>query len=230
VKAALLISVLGSGCTLTDSNAVATADLHADIQILATGTGGSTASAWLLSHRDGDPPLNLESIRLVDGDAISATSNGRSIEMEQSSVVLEYRYDATFDTADADQRFELALTRAGDTSAPHSVVTLPLPFTPSVPATASRAAPLAITWSPSGSSDPIAIHLTGCASADLGPLPDTGSATVPAGVLVGDPAGATCAVAVDVTRTRTGTLDPAYGQGGSIVAIQQRSAMLTSTP
>jgi hypothetical protein len=37
-------------------------------------------------------------------------------------------------------------------------------------------------------------------------------------------------VAVEVTRTRHGTLDPAYGQGGSIAAIQQRDTTLTSAP
>jgi hypothetical protein len=230
VKAALAIAALASGCTLTDSNLVATADLHADLQIVATGAGGSTASAWLFSHRAGDPPLDLESIRLVDGDTISVTSNGRSIAMEQSSLVVEYRYDATFETAAADQRYELALARTGDASAPHSTVTLPAPFTPSVPTAAARSAPLAITWSPSGSSDPIAIHITGCASAELGPLADTGSVTVPVGALVAESSDATCDLAIDVTRTRTGTLDRAYGQGGSIVAIQQRSLTLTSTP
>jgi hypothetical protein len=108
-------------------------------------------------------------------------------------------------------------------------VTLPDPFTVSSPTTASRAAPLTITWTP-GSSDQISINATGCASAQLGPLPDTGTATFPAGTLVADPADASCDLAFDISRTRSGTLDPAYGQGGSIAAIQRRTTTITSTP
>jgi hypothetical protein len=225
-----LVFVLAVGCTPTDSDVVTTANLHADIEVTSTGSGGSTVSAWLLSHRDGDPPLNFETIRLVDHDTLSATSNSHSVVMEQSSVVIEYRYDATFDTADAGQRFEVSLDRAADQSAPHSSVTLPEPFTPALPATASRSAPLTIAWSPSGSADPISIHVTGCVTAQLLAIADTGTTTFPAGALVADPPTATCELAVAVSRTRSGSLDPAYGQGGSIVATQQRTATLTSTP
>lgn len=44
---------------------------------------------------------------------------------------------------------------------------------------------------------------------------------------VADPIGATCD---EIFRARTGTLDPAYGQSGSIVATQQRTTTSTSTP
>jgi hypothetical protein len=222
--------VLGVGCTPIDSNVVTTANLHADVQVLTTGSGGSTVSAALFSHRDGDPPLNFETIRLVDDDLLSATSNGHSVVMDESDLVVEYRYDAAFATADAGQSFEVSLERVTDVSAPHSSVTLPEPFAPNMPAAASRSAPLTITWSPSGSADPISIHFTGCASAELGTIADTGAVTVSAGTIVADPSTATCDLAVELSRTRAGLLDPAYGQGGSIVATQQRNATLTSTP
>jgi len=221
---------LGVGCTPTDSNMVTTANLGADVQVLTTGAGGSTVYASLFSHRDGDPPLNFETIRLVDEDVLSVTSSGHSVVMDESDLVVEYQYDAAFATADAGQRFEVSLDRVDDASAPHSSVTLPEPFTPQLPATASRSAPLTITWSPSGSADPISIHLTGCASADLDKIADTGAVTIPAGTVVADPSSSSCDVAVEVSRTRAGSLDPAYGQGGSIVATQQRNATLTSTP
>ena len=217
-------------CTPVDSNAITTAQLNLQVEVQATGIGGSQVFAWLFSHRDGDPPLNLETIRLVDEDALTATTNGHSVAMQESDLVVEYRYDAAFDTAVADQRYEVALDRVADTSAPHSVVTLPAPFTPVVPATASRDAPLTITWSPSGSGDPISISISGCASAQLGPLPDTGTATFPAGTVTANQPGATCDPDVTLARKRTGTLDPAYGQGGSIVAVQRRHATITSTP
>lgn len=232
MKRAILFAAItsaGAGCTPVDSNVVATSQLRADVQVLSTGEPSSTVYAWLFSHKAGDPPLNLETIRLVDDDAITAISNGSSIAMHESDLVVEYRYDATFPTAEPEQNYEIALARPADTSAPHSYVTLPDPFTLTMPTTASRAAPLTITWSPGGS-DQISIDVTGCASAHLGPLPDTGTATVPAGAVVADPTNATCDLAFDVSRTRTGTLDRAYGQGGSIVAIQRRTATITSTP
>ncbi|MEO8846404.1 MAG: hypothetical protein ABI591_18830 [Kofleriaceae bacterium] len=222
--------VLGAGCTPTDSAAVTTANLRADVQVLSTGLGGSTVSAWLFSHHAGDPPLNFETIRLVDQDVISAASNGHSVVMDESDLVVEYRYDAAFDTAEAGQGFEVSLDRVADASARHSTVTLPEPFTVTMPTTASRGAPLTITWSPSGSADPISLHLTGCADAQLLAIADTGTTTFPAGALAADPPTATCDLSVEVSRTRAGSLDPAYGQGGSIVATQQRTTTLTSTP
>jgi hypothetical protein len=225
-----VVVLFGAGCTPTDSDAVTTANLYADIQVLTTGSGGSTVSAALFSHRDGDPPLNFETIRLVGDDLLSATSNGHSVVMDESDLVVEYQYDAAFETADAGQSFEVNLDRVTDVSAPHSSVTLPAPFAPDMPAAASRSAPLTIKWSPSGSADPISIHFTGCASAELGTIADTGTVTVPAGAIVADPSTATCDLAVELSRTRAGFLDPAYGQGGSIVATQQRTTTLTSTP
>jgi hypothetical protein len=225
-----VVLLLGAGCTPTDSNAVTTANLHADIQVLTTGSGGSTITAALFSHRDGDPPLNFETIRLVGDDLLSATSNGHSVVMDESDLVVEYQYNAAFATADAGQSFEVSLDRVTDVSAPHSSVTLPAPFTPDMPAAASRSAPLTIKWSPSGSDDPISIHFTGCASVELGTIADTGTVTVPADAIVADPSTATCDLAVEVSRARSGLLDPAYGQGGSIVATQQRTTTLTSTP
>ncbi|MEO6777248.1 MAG: hypothetical protein ABI467_30245 [Kofleriaceae bacterium] len=227
MRAAIFLAL--ASCTPVDSGAVTTAKLHADLQVLATGTGGSQVFAWLFSHRDGDPPLNLETIRLVDDDTLTATSNGSSVAMQEVDLGVEYRYDAAFAAAEADLRFDIALARTTEPSAPASSVTLPAPFTPTGPATASRSAPLTLTWS-GGSSDPVSIHVTGCASADLGPIADTGAATFAAGTVVADPVGATCDLAFEISRRRTGTIDPAFGQGGSIVAIQQRTLTITSTP
>ena len=229
-RAIVFVIALVAGCTPVDSNVVATAKLRADIQVVATGTGGATVSTWLFSHKDGDPPLNFETIRIVDDDTLSAVSNGAVIPMEEVDLGVEYRYDAAFATADSGQRFKVELDRASDRSATDSAVTLPDPFTLTAPATASRSAPLTLTWSPSGGPDPITINLSGCASKDLGPLPDTGATTVPGAALLADPSDATCVLSIEVSRTRTGMLDGSYGQGGSIVAIQRRTTTLTSMP
>ena len=153
--------------------------------------------------------------------------------MREADLGVEYRYDATFASAEPDQSYQIGLARSADIGAPDSYVTLPDPFTPSAPTTSSRSAPLTITWTP-GDSDQISINVTGCASAQLGPLPDTGTATFPAGTIVADPSNPpnnpTCDLAFAVSRTRNGTLDRAYGQGGSVVAIQRRTIMISSAP
>jgi hypothetical protein len=229
---ALALAAAAAACTHVDSDSVHTADLRADIRVFADGSGTSWVFAWLFSHHAGDPPFNEDTIRLVGGDSISATSGNRTVAMQESNLVVEDRYDASFDTADPGQTFEVALHRESDASALHSSAVLPAPFTLSVPATFSRSAPLTISWSPSGSADPITVHFTGCAGAQLGPFPDTGTATLPAGAIPANQGHTndTCSLAVLVDRTRSGTLDPAYGQGGSIVGIQERGASITSTP
>jgi hypothetical protein len=219
-----------AACTPIDSDAVTTANLRADVQVIADGTDTTAVYAWLFSHKDGDPPLNFETIRLVEADSLSATSNGSSVAMRESDLVVEYRYDAMFGAAAPEQTFEVALDRATDTSAPHSSVSLPAPFAPTIPTTSSRSAPLTITWSPSGTTDPVSIHVSGCASAQLDGLADSGAATLPAGTIVADQAGETCDVSVEITRSRSGMLDPAYGQGGSITAEQQRTVAMTTSP
>ncbi|MEP6860275.1 MAG: hypothetical protein ABJE66_06635 [Deltaproteobacteria bacterium] len=210
---------------------MATDELRADMRIIADGSGQSSVYTWLFTHRAGDPPLNEDTIRLVNGDAISVTSSAHTISM-QESLFIEYRYDATFDTAAPGQRYEIALARSADTSAPHSTVTLPEPFTPTLPAAFSRSAPLTITWSPSGSQDPVSVHFIGCSDVTLQQLADTGTVTLPAGAFTttGAPMNPTCDLAVEVSRSRLGTLDPAFGQGGSITALQQRMATITSMP
>ncbi len=211
------------GCTPVDSNSIPTSEVRADIVVQATGTGKSTVTAWLTSHKDGDPPLNFESIRLIDGDQLTVATGGIATAMEGSNLVIGFRYTAAFATAATDQRYEVTLDRGSDESAPHSFVTLPPPFTLDVPAF-SRSTPTTIHWS-GGSSDPVSLEVSGCADAELGPLIDTGSAVVPALAAVG-----TCDVTITVIRTRAGTLDSAYGQGGSIVAEQRRTTIVSTTP
>ncbi len=45
-----------------------------------------------------------------------------------------------------------------------------------------------------------------------------------------DPETKTCSVSVAFTRSRSGTLDPAFTEGGSITATQRRSLSLTLKP
>jgi hypothetical protein len=230
VKALGFVAVL-AGCDPASSNTVATDDVRADLQVIADGTGQTQVFAWLWTHRAGDPPLNQDSIELVDGDRLTATSGTQTIAMQETDLVAEYRYDATFDSDAAGQSFTIALDRTSDASAPASTVTLADPFSMSAPASFSRDQALVLEWSPAGaSSDLITANVEGsCASGQVGPVPDTGSLTIAASTLSAQDQ-STCNVTLELTRTHAGVLDAAYGQGGSIVSMQQRSATLISTP
>jgi hypothetical protein len=230
VRALGFVAVL-AGCNFANSNTVATDDVRADLQVIADGTGQTQVLAWLWTHRAGDPPLNQDSIELVDGDQLTAMSGGQTIAMQETDLVAEYRYDATFDSDVAGQSFTIALDRTSDASAPASTVMLADPFTMSAPDSFSRGQPLPLAWSPSGApSDLITASFAGsCASGQIGPVPDTGSLTIAAAALSSQDQ-STCNVTLELTRTHPGVLDAGYGQGGSIVSMQQRSMTLVSTP
>ncbi len=222
-----LVLLVVPACNLADSDTVPMSELQADITVVADGSGTADVYAWLWNHPDGAPPLNEDSIQLVDGDQLTATSAGDSVAMQEAYLVAEYRYAASFATAAPGQSFTTVLDRASGDSA-SSTVTLPDPFDLTAPATTSRAQPLTITWTPSGSSDAIALQFDGCGDAKLGPLADTGSATLDANALSSTTEA--CQLSLTMTRTRTGSLDQAYGQGGSITAAQQRTTVIATTP
>jgi hypothetical protein len=230
----LLVTVLllGSGCVSADSNRVPTDQIAAELQVTADGSGQTIAHGWLWTHRAGDPPLNETSIELVDGDRLVASSSGSSLAMQETEILNAYGYDAIFDSDGAGQSFQIALMRDSDASAPSSSVTLPAPFTVTVPTTFARSAPLTVTWTSSGSADEMRFRFVGaCVDAELGPVADTGQATFPAGAVTAKAGGpASCMLSLEASRSRSGSLDPAYGQGGAITATQQRTVTLTATP
>jgi hypothetical protein len=61
---------------------------------------------------------------------------------------------------------------------------------------------------------------------------DTGTLTIPPGAIHAQAGGdsSTCQPTVELTRERRGTVDPAFGKGGSITALQLRTRQIQSTP
>lgn len=225
-----LASVAALGCTPTNSNTVPTSQLQAQIQVNADDSGNATVQAELFSHPSGAPPLNEDSIDLVPGDSLTATSNGSALAMNESFTPIadEYMYSAAFAAAAADQSFSVTLDRTQGESAGPSTVTLPAPFAVTPPTSVSRSQAITVTWSPSGSSDAVSISFAGCGDANLGPVPDTGTATFAANALTSPTS--SCAGTLAITRSRNGTLATAYGQGGAITANQVRTLSITTTP
>jgi hypothetical protein len=225
--------VAALGCTDLQSNDLKTAGMSAHALVSADGTGASTASVTL----NVDDNVT-DYVQLTAGDALVATVGGKSQTMSSSNVLGIVTYSTGFTGQDAaGTQYTIALNRsAGDTSAPSSTCALPAPFTltgPTSSQSASRNADLVVTYSGSGQSDPLSWTMSGSCFqiASSSVSSDNGTFTIPKGTLVA-PQGTqpqNCQATLTISRTRAGSLDPAY-YGGSISSAQNRSVTFTSTP
>ena len=117
-------------------------------------------------------------------------------------------------------------------SAPNSNVMLPAPYGITGPlqdAVQSRAASLALMWSPAGEADSMSFAVDGpCIQHYADTIDnDNGTFTIPANsILVVGSANVACTATISVTRSRQGTLDENYGEGGVISATQSRSVQI----
>jgi hypothetical protein len=222
---------LAAGCGVTDSSALLTKGMSAEITAAARDDGTTLVSASLF---DGYPE-QLIFVDLAEGDQLVATSGGASMTLDKTQLLTIVSYTATFPNGNEGDTFNIDFQRTVDGGAPSSIATLPAAFTlGTVASTASRAQDVTLTWSPSGSADQMAWEATGdCIQTASGSIPaDTGTYTIPANTFV-VPQGSgntQCQVSVAVLRKRAGSLDPAFGKGGDIVGEQERAAMFTSTP
>ncbi len=208
-----------------DSTDVKTSGVYAIMSVTATGNGQSEVSMDL---RVGGANSNTH-LDLKAGDQLTATVGTTTKTLGQSG----YVYKTTFDAEAADTKFVVAFTRANDTSAPNSSVTLPAPFTVAgIGATVSRAEGLTATWAKS--SDPMSWRLDGdCLFLKSGSMAaDAGAVTLAPtdfSPLSGKET-ATCPAKLCLDRTRSGAVDPAYGEGGTATAVQSRCVSFSSAP
>lgn len=237
----LIVPALGTGCSNTPSSDVATDAIHADIQVLADGSGQSSVIAAL---KVGNAASN-DFVELTDGDALIAYNDTDGQTMARNEFAGEVWYQSVFAVDSAGAPFKVSFLRThtasqqcNTVSAPDSHVTLPAPFTITAPAPGasfSRASdPITVTWSGSGEPDPMVIEASGtCINYYSLQVPtDAGTATIPAGSFqpVQGQTGTNCQVTIGISRSRAGVLDTNYGEGGSISAIQHRNLDILSTP
>jgi len=227
-----VLALLVSGCAKTESSDLLTSGIYADLSARSTGMGTTTISATLYV----DDPNNLNFVELTGDDQLIASYGGQDKVMSQVELGNIVSHSAVFSTDMEGAAFTIKFQRSVDAGAPVSVATLPAKFTlGTVPATASRAAPLALSWSPSAYADAMAWKATGDCIGDVqGSITaDPGTMTIPAGMLVkrqGQNIPDTCTVSITMTRSHAGVLDTHYGKGGVVVGSQERTVTLTSTP
>jgi hypothetical protein len=227
-----IVAAGAAGCAKTESSDLLTSGIYADLSARATGTGTTTVYATLYVGN----PINLNFVELTGDDQLVASYGGQTKVMNQTELLNIVSHAAEFSTDAEGASFGIALQRSVDAGAPTSTVTLPAKFTLTpVPTSASRAAALALSWSPAASTDTMSWRATGeCIGDAQGVLAgDSGTMAIAAGTLMkrqGQNIPDSCMVSITVTRSRAGKLDSHYGKGGDATGRQDRTVTMMSTP
>jgi hypothetical protein len=219
------------GCTQSvESTDIRTTGIYPEITVTATGSGTSKVEVQL---KVGGSSSNTY-LDLTGEDQLKATVGGTAKILDDTG---SHSYSASFPVDDEGTEFVISFLRGKiDDSAPASTVSLPAPFNFNVmPTEASRASDaVELIWDPreagTGNMD---WNIDGdCIQIDSGSTPDDGTQSLAAGSIdtfESDKA-KSCTVNVGLTRKQPGEIDPAFSEGGSIVARQVRSASFTSNP
>jgi len=223
-----------SACSTASSTDIKTSGMHASISGLSDGTGTTAVSATL---RVGAQSTTF--IELASTDALKATSGADSVKLTKFELLGLVSYNGSLTGDEEGKSVTVALTRASpDVSAPTSTFTMPAKFQltgPAVQANFKRGADaIEVKWDNGGKADPMTVDLTGTCidPVSKAPATDTGSLVISGSELKASKDNETksCNVTIVVRRTRAGTVDSAYGQGGLAVGIQTRQVIINSTP
>lgn len=211
-----------------ESTDIRTTGIYPEIVVTATGNGTSLVEVRLkVGGRNSNTLLDLKG-----ADTLEATVAGSTKTLDE---VGSKRYRASFPVEAEGTEFEIAFLRGDeDENAPSSTVSLPSPFDLSVESTEVSRATDAVefAWTPPGSGN-VDWGVEGeCIIREDGNTPDDGAGSIAAGAIetFQSDVDESCTVDLTVTRSEAGAIDPAFTEGGSIVARQVRSASFTSTP
>ncbi len=225
----LLLPLLSTACTETvDSQDIRTSGIYPHFAVSTDGSGSSVASARLrVGGDDSNTYVDLQS-----GDHIEVTAGEQTQRLRAQG---DHVYAATFATDDPSVDFVFALVRGTqDDSAPNSVVRLPQPFDVAMGSTsASRATDeVVFSWDGTSSAD-LEWEVDGdCLFVESGSTPDDGNHSLGSQDVraLGTKAEESCTASLTLERRASGTLDPAFVEGGRILGIQSRESSFTSTP
>jgi hypothetical protein len=224
-------AICAAACGTQQSGSLLTRGMSADVTASSDGTM-TTVTAELFAGT----PDQLIFVKLSDGDQLTARRGSELQSMVETQLVTIVGYTAIFNGGGNGDTFTVDFQRNIDEGAPASSATLPPPFAIAPPpATQSRAQMMSITWSPL-SSDQMSYQLDGSCIESVTGTASGSSATalvIPAGTLrklEGTTIPDTCSATLTFHRTRPGALDPAFGEGGRVIAEQVRQATFTTTP
>ena len=211
-----------------ESTDVRTSGIYPEFRVVADGSGSSQVSARLkVGGNDSNTYLDL---RDADRLEVSVGEDRRTLDETSAQ-----RYTAAFPVDAAGTEFVFTFIRGeDDEGAPRSVVVLPEPFQLEMATTeASRAADdVAFNWDPPSSGD-MRWDLDGdCVWNEGGSTPDDGTHTISSEQVraLSNDDTKSCTVELTVDRSLSGSLDPAFTEGGENRAFQSRTRSFTSTP
>lgn len=221
-------ALLALGCTETvESTDIRTSGIYPEIEVVGNASGSSKVTVRLKTGGD-DSNTFLD---LKGEDELKVTVGDETKTMDQSG----NDYIASFSTNEGGTEFTVAFLRGDDDdSAPASVVSLPEPFDMTIDTTkASRETDdVPYSWDPAGDGD-MDWHLDGdCIQLESGSTPDDGMNAIAAGKIgtFDSDKDKSCTAKLELSRAQGGTIDPAFTEGGSIVAKQVRADSFESVP
>ncbi|HEY4219966.1 MAG TPA: hypothetical protein VGO62_01460, partial [Myxococcota bacterium] len=232
VVTGLLSAVVG--CTSVDSADIKTHGIQPGMTV--TSSAGATTSHVSVAFHVGDSIDTF--VTLQDDESVTASVGTTPVKLAHSEILGFTSYDGDLPTNAAGTTVTIALSRPTDTSAPSSSVTMTDQLTLTSPtggagANVSRANDdVTVAWTSDTSADGVTVLAQGdCIDTfSTSVAPPNTSAIISKGTLkkkTGDNIADTCAVTFAAERSRSGTVDAAYG-GGSISDTFSSSATLQS--
>lgn len=227
-------------CTNIDSDDLDTDAMEPTIQVRSTeGADGSSVTVVL---HVGDSPTTF--VELQGDDTLTASAGEQTVTLEGSELLGVVQYNGDLDTKTPGDVVTIAFTRTeeGKASAPDSNVALTEGLALTAPAggaTSSRAADLQIAWDSAASEDQVRVGWSGGCVVDGSRDVTAGQSTLTLeagsiekreqGENEEEPVPDNCDVTLTVSRSRSGTIDPAFG-GGSITHTYTDSVTFASQP
>jgi hypothetical protein len=212
-----------------DSTDVKTSGMYASMRVEASGNGSSELRMLLTVGGDDGTIVDLKNGETLTG---SAGTEEKRLSRQGDA------YEATFATEAGGTEFVVAFNRVEFEDAPNSSVVLPDPFEITAPANGaeiSRTSDITVTWADPVAGGQMSWSLDGDCLVNLADGgSDSGEATISgadiAEDLSSDDAESTCGLDRCLERSRSGSVDSAFGEGGEAVAIQRRCIGINSTP
>jgi hypothetical protein len=211
-----------------ESTDIRTTGIYPEVTVTASGSGTSRVEVRLkVGGRSSNTFLDLKG-----DDQLKATVATTSKILDDDG---SQTYSASFPVDAEGTEFVISFLRGDvDESAPASTVSLPAPFDLALaPTEASRATDaIELTWDPPATGSARWDIDGDCIQSAGENTPDDGDHSLaPASIetFMSD-MDKSCTVDLTLTRSQAGTIDPAFTEGGSIVARQVRGASFTSNP
>jgi hypothetical protein len=233
---ALVAGCCGMCAETTRSENIRTEGMRAEVTAESRGDGRTRVTVQL---RVGGVLSNVFP-QLSTGDHLDAGNGAGTVPLAFSKgIIASPAYHGELPGDSSGRAVQIRFARTGNTSALGTRVVMPPAFAITAPAPGARLTAarneLELAWSPVAGA-PVAWTVDGgCILGLHGDQPaDTGSLRVSLTAAPppddGGPPRPRCDVTVKLERVAHGTLDPAFGEGGSISATQQRQLVVEFTP